>query len=104
MFRLDLWNRGAFDELVKDTYNSSIEYLGKARGTQTTEERHREFSNLVLKGKFRESFRFVCEREKGGVLQPDELDEDRTGTINEAVASGLEGKHPSEIIPSYATV
>ena len=66
-------------------------YLRKSRGSQTTEERHRTFSNLVLKGKLRESVRFVCDREKGGVLQPDKLSEDYKGTINETVASVLEG-------------
>ena len=27
LFRLDCWNRGTFDELVKDTYNSDMGYL-----------------------------------------------------------------------------
>ena len=35
-------------------------------------------------------------------MQPDELAEDRTGTINETVTSVLEGKHPSRTIPSCA--
>ena len=34
---------------------------------------HRTFSNLVLKEKLRKAVRFVCDREKEGVLQPDEL-------------------------------
>ena len=51
-----------FDELVKDTYNYGMGYLGKARGNQTEEQRHRTFSNLVLKGKFREAIRFICDR------------------------------------------
>ena len=101
-FRLDLWNRGAFDELVKDTYNSAMGYLVKSCGTQTMEERHQMFLNLVLKGKLRKAVRFVYEREKGGFFQPDELAEDRTGTINDTVASVLEGKHPSEKISSCA--
>ena len=37
-FRIDLWNRGALDEIVKDTYKSTMGYLGKACGTQTMEE------------------------------------------------------------------
>ena len=49
LFLLGLMNHGAFDELVKDTYNSSVGYLGKAPGTQTSEERHRKFSKLFLK-------------------------------------------------------
>ena len=55
-------------------------------------------------GKLREAVRFVYEREKGGVLQPDKLAQDRTGMINETVTSVLEGKHPSETIPSCATL
>ena len=31
-FQLDLWNRGAFDKLVKDTYNSAMGYLRKLVG------------------------------------------------------------------------
>ena len=89
---------------MKDTYKSAIGYLVKSRGTQTMEEWHRTFSNLVLKGKFRNAVQFVCEREKRGVLQPDKLAEDCTGTINKTVASVLEGKHPSKPIPSCATL
>ena len=81
-----------------------MRYLGKSCGGQTTEERRRTFSNLVLKGKLREAIPFVCDREKGGVLQQDELAEDLTGTINETVASVLEGKHPREKIISCSTL
>ena len=52
--------------------------------------------------KLREAVQFVCNREKGGVFQPDELAEDCTGTINETVTSFFEVKHPSETIPSCA--
>ena len=51
LFLFNCWNRGAFDELVKDTYNSEIGYLGQARGNQTKEQQHKPFSNLVPKGK-----------------------------------------------------
>ena len=104
LFQLDLWNLQAFDKLVKDTYNSAMGYLGKACGSQTAEERHRTFSNLVLKGKFSEAVQFVCDREKGVVLQPYELAEDCTGTINETITSVFEGKCPSKTIPSCATL
>ena len=74
-------------------------YPGKSRGTQTTEERHQNFSNLVLKGKLREAVRFVYDRQKGGFLKPDELAADRKGKINETFTSVLEGKHPSKKFP-----
>ena len=62
LFQLDLWNCGVFDELVKDTYNSAMVYPVKARGSQTAEERHIIFSNLVLKGKLHEAVQLVCDR------------------------------------------
>ena len=37
-------------------------------------------------------------------MQPDELAEDHTGTINKTVKSILEGKNTSEKIPSCATL
>ena len=48
--------------------------------------------------------RFLCDREKGGVLQPEELAEDCTGMINKTVTSVLEGKHLSKTIPCCATL
>ena len=104
LFLLDCWNRGAFEELVKDAYNSDIGYLGKSRGNQTREQRHRNFSNLILKGKLREAVGFICDREKGVVFQPEKLAEDCTGAINDTVTSVLERKHPSKKIPSCATL
>ena len=61
LFRLDLWNLGAFDKLVKDTYNSAMGYLGKSCEVQNVEERHQAFLNLVLKGKLREAILFFCD-------------------------------------------
>ena len=37
-------------------------------------------------------------------MQPEELAEDRTGTINKTVASVLEGKHPRKTIISCDTL
>ena len=94
LFQLDCWNRGAFDELVQYMYNSAMVYIGKSCGNQNEEQRHIMFSNLVLKGKLYKAVRFVCDREEGGVLKPDELAEDCTGTINKTVISFLEEKYP----------
>ena len=99
-----MWNREAFDELVKDTYNSAMEYLGKYRGNQTMEERHWTFLNLVLKGKFHKAVRSMCERENGGVFQPGKLAADITGTINKTATSVLEGENHSKKNPSCDTL
>ena len=42
--------------------------------------------------------------EKGGVFQPEELAEDRTGTINKTVTSVLKRKYPHKEILSCATL
>ena len=68
LFQPDLWNRGVFDELVKDMYNSDMGYLGKHCGNKTTEESHQTFLNIFPKGKLREAVQFICDREKGGVF------------------------------------
>ena len=103
-FRLNLCNSGAFNKILMDTYNSAMGYLGKSLETQTMEEHHQTFLKLFLKGKLREVIQFVYEREKGGVLQPEQLDEDKTGTINETVTSFLEVTQPRKTIPSCATL
>ena len=54
------------------------------------------FSNLVLKGKLYKGVHLVCDREKGGVLQPEKMAEDHIGTINKTVASVLEGKYSNK--------
>ena len=84
---------------MKDTYNSDMGYLGKDRGNLAEEQRHTMFSNLVLKGKLREAVRFVCDMEKGRVLQPEKLAEDCMGTINETVTLVLEGKSEQKFPP-----
>ena len=90
---------GAFDNLVKDTYNSAVGYLGESCRNKTEKQCHRTFSNLILKGKWREAVWFIYGREKGGFLQPDELSWYRTYTINKTVELVLEGEHQSKKKP-----
>ena len=79
-------------------------YLGKSPGIQTKEKHNLMFSNLVLKGDLGEAVGFFCEREKGGVLQPDELTEDCMDNISKTITSVLEGKKLHKIIPSCSTL
>ena len=62
------------------------------------------FLNLSLKVKYCEAIRFICAREKGRVLQPRELVEDRMGFINETVTLVLARKHPHELFYSCYTL
>ena len=59
-FRLNSWNHGAFEKLINDTYTAATGYLGRARGTQSEEQRHRTFSDIVLRQKLREADRCFC--------------------------------------------
>ena len=52
-----------YDELVQYSHKAKEEALGNKRGTQTQDQRHCNFLNLVLKGKLREAF---CNWETGG--------------------------------------
>ena len=87
---------------MENTYNFAMVYLGKACGNQMEEQRHRTFSNLILTGKLSEAIQFVCDREKGGVLQKYELARDCMRTINDTIISILEGQYTSKKILSCA--
>ena len=97
-FQIDFWNRGTFDKLANDMYTAAMGHLGKARGTQRKEQRHRKFSNLVLKRKFCKEDRFICAMLKGGVL-PRKLALDKKGVINETSAYILAGEIRTEKFP-----
>ena len=71
-------------------------YLGKSRGTQTQDQHHRTFSNLILRRKVQEAIWFFCERDTGGFLIPGYWVTDIMGFMNKTVAEVLVGKHPLE--------
>ena len=50
LFWIDCWNCGAFDELVKDTYNSNMGYLGKSRGIKRRSNVIERSQTLLWKG------------------------------------------------------
>ena len=58
--------------LVEDTLRSSTQYLTAVRREETAEHRAKTFHGLVLRGKLRTAVRWITEREKGGVLLPEE--------------------------------
>ena len=89
---------------MKYMYNSAMGYHGKAHESQTAEESHRPFLNLILKGKLRIAVQFVCDREKEEVFQPNELAEYCSGMIEKTVTLVLEGKYPIKTVTSCATL
>ena len=70
--RLDAWEAGSYMILVEDTLRSSTQYLTTVCREETVEHRAKTFHGLVLRGKLRTAVRWITEREKGGVLLPEE--------------------------------
>ena len=70
--RLDAWKTGQFAMLVEDTLRSSTQYFTAVRREETAKHRAKTFHGLVLRCKLRTAVRWITEREKGGVLQPND--------------------------------
>jgi hypothetical protein len=96
--RLDSWENGKFDMLVQDTHRTAMAQLSKMRGQETEEQRGKTFSRLVLQGKLRSAVRYLTEREKGGIMLPDEIDEKTGDTVLEV----LQSKHPESRVPDIS--
>jgi hypothetical protein len=93
--RLGAWEKGQFTMLVEDTLRSMEAYLSHKQGTTTPEQRTKNFHQNVLRGNLRGAVRYLTEREKGGILYPDDIDK-KSG---ETVQSVLESKHPDARTP-----
>ena len=96
--RLDAWEAGRYEMLVEDTLRSSTQYLAAVCREETAEHRAKTFHGLVLRGKLRTAVRWITEREKGGVLQP-EVHCTKTG---DRVLEVLHAKLPDARPPSAA--
>ena len=70
--RLDTWEAGQFAMLVEDMLRSSTQYLTSVLREETAEHQAKTFHGLVLRGKIRTAVRWITERKKGGVLQPED--------------------------------
>ncbi len=96
--RMDSWEAKKFEMLVQDTERTALAQLARVRGVETQEQRAKTFARLVLQGKLRSAVRWLTDREKGGVLLPDDVDE-KTG---ESVIDVLQSKHPDAQVPDAA--
>jgi hypothetical protein len=103
--QLDAWEEGKFSMLVHNTVRSMESFLSTKRGGDvTTEQRAKIFHQKMLRGDVRGAVRYLSDREKGGILLPNNVDE-KSGLI---VLEALESKHPHagipdiESLPNYA--
>ena len=86
--------------LVEDTLRSSAQYLTAVRQEETAEHRAKTFHGLLLHGKLRMAVRWITEREKEGLLQP----EDHCTKTRERVMEVLCTKHPDARPPLAASL
>ena len=96
--RLDAWEAGRYKILVEDTLRSPTEYFTAVRREETAEHRAKTFHGLVLRGKLRTAVRWMTEREKGGVLQP----EGHCTKTGDRLLEVLHAKHPDARPPLAA--
>ncbi len=76
--RLEAWEEGNFKMLVQTTEWDMKTYLSKMQGTTLNEQQRKTFHQKMLRGNVRGAVKYLTEREKGGVLLPDDTDE-KTG-------------------------
>jgi hypothetical protein len=94
--RMDAWEESKFSMLVQDMEQAMKSFLStKRRGEVTTEQRTKIFHRKMLRGDVRGTVRYLTDREKGGILLPDDVNKKSGDTVMEA----LESKHPNAWIP-----
>ena len=89
--RMLAWTEGKYTSLIADTIGTLQKNLSHLQGDTTQDHRARVFNHLVLKGEIRRAVRYLTDRESGGVLFPQDID-DKTG---QPVSTVLQGKHPN---------
>ena len=87
---MDAWEAKHYAMLVEDTLRSCTQYLTAVRREETAEYRAKTFHSLVLREKLRTAVRWITEREKGGVILP----EDNCTKTGDRVMEVLHTKHP----------
>ena len=85
---------------VEYTLMSSTQYLTAVRQEETADHRAKTFHGLVLCGNLQTAVRWIMEREKGGVLLPEE----HCTETGERVMEVLRTKHPEACPPSAASL
>ena len=79
--RLGLWEKGRYTELVEDSISALEASLCRFRGTSAPNTRMKVYHNLVLRGELRKAVRYLTDRKCGGVLNPDDIGDDKGRTV-----------------------
>jgi hypothetical protein len=97
---LDAWKERKFDMLVQSTVRDMESYLSSKQRGVTKEQRAKIFHGKMLQGNVRGAVRYLTDREQGGILLPDDIDE-KTG---DSVKEVLESKHPHARMPDVTSL
>jgi hypothetical protein len=101
---VEAWQQGKFSMLVQNTERTRESLLSAELGGLTPEQRAKIFHRNMLRGDVRGAVRYLTGREKGGILQPANIDEKTGGSVKTVLRS----KHPDaqipkpESLPTYA--
>jgi hypothetical protein len=90
-WRMDAWAEGKYLMLVQGNESTLELNLHKKQGPETPDQQAKTFHQKVLKSDLRGAMRYLTEREKGGVLLPDDV----CSKIGLRVAGVLDSKHPT---------
>ena len=81
--------------MVNDIVNAAKQGGGGGKCADDDDSIARRYHSMVIEGKLREAVRWVTNRDGGGVLHPDDVDQKSGKTVAEV----LESKHPACMIP-----
>jgi hypothetical protein len=74
--RMEAWEVGKFTMLVQDTEQAMESFLTTKQGGEVTTDQQAKISHRkMLQGDVRGAVRYLTEREKGGILLPNDVDD-----------------------------
>jgi hypothetical protein len=91
---MDAWQQGKFSMLIQNTEQTMDSLLSAKQGRLTPVQLAKIFHQKMLRGDMRGAVRYLTDREKGGLLQSNNIAE-KTGDLVKTV---LRSKHPDDRI------
>ena len=85
--QLSLWENGQIAELVNDIVNAAKQGGGGGKYANNDDSIACRYHSMVIEGKLREAVRWVTNRDGGGVLHPDGVDQKSGKTVAEVLES-----------------
>ena len=99
---LEMWHEGKFNTLVQEAMRCDRPFQRHSRSSNK-DHVERVFTRLMLQGKIRAAVRWLTERSKGSVLNPNDKVIVSVECTNESV-SVVEAKHPNSHPPHSSTL